>query len=350
MGNSLEQRGQSPVGLLSPFNYHPDGCRSQKMNLAMGDLALYGPLINAGVLNYILGLALEARGSELPPFVQKKQKEFARQIEACRDYVRNPNNYPPDTYDLIVGRYEKTDRETQGEGMETRVAQRIALFRGVNVAIDFDGTITRDHKRYIEDNEVIPGGRHAEPRLKTEGRSKFSDIYAETWWLLMADKVGVQIFREAAQQAYREKLILIREGVGRFFAYAKEIGAQSIIVSANHEPFVYGVLDQLLNVARIEEVEGTAVYAVSPDNMIAIDKATIVRHLALSNPDRALIFIGDGTTDIPALGASELIAASFALKGGDFAEELERRGLPYFSFTTFYDIINQLKVLRGKLG
>lgn len=86
-------------------------------------------------------------------------------------------------------------------------------------------------------------------------------------------------------------------------------------------------------------------YAVDADNITSTDKGTLVRHLAKKGAERAVVYVGDGSSDFPALDAHELVACYFGLKDSKFADELAERGLTHFTYETSHDIRLKLEQL-----
>ena len=235
--------------------------------------------------------------------------------------------------------------------MDIRVAARLAQYKSLNVVMDYDNTITNGSKPLsnlsgiIQANPLahletlIPGSVFAEPILKEKGRGKFAEVFANTWQLVIKDKIGYNLVRAAGNH------VPLREGVNNFFAYAKKIGVDLTIVSANFEPFVMGGLDQ------IDEAEETQLIAVNDKSILSTAKGDVLLHLAQKNPSKAFVFVGDGASDLPALKANEFIACYFALEGSEFEKALKKENLPYFTYRDFNDItlkLHQLNTINNR--
>lgn len=236
----------------------------------------------------------------------------------------------------VQERNTREDIESIGKSNIERIAARIAAVNKVRFLIDVDGTLTSNPNYYLW--ETIPWGAIAEPQIQKEGQEKMIEIYVKTKLPFLKD--AGTMFKEAGQKSEEVK---IRRGVNNFFAGVNGPNSEYQIVSANFLPFIQGVLEQVPNAKQA----GIKIWSVTERNAIALEKESIIRHVAQSNPDRAVIYIGDGSTDLPALmpKAAELVAGYFALKDSVFEKELKERSIPYLPYEDFDDVVRHLQYL-----
>lgn len=236
------------------------------------------------------------------------------------------------TMDAIAQRYVRADILTLEGSMEEKAAARFAQFERVQVATDADGTLTEEPNTYLE--MLIPGSRPAEKMLKEQGRENFHLVFPLTWQHGLRTTPGQ--YRIGGTQAP------LRKGVREFFAYTQEKGIDVDVVTANMGHFVAGILDQIDTAP--DELN---LWAISENSILATDKATVIKNIAVQNPDGAVVFIGDGTTDLPALDAAPIVAVYFALRGSSFAGQLktlaEQGKVVYFEYDTFHDVKKKLQ-------
>ncbi len=335
--------------ILSRFE--PLGPRT---NVGLGDLASLPPDIRTQIINSVASMAFEKRTAMDELRIQTEAQKLRAELIEFKSYVRNPNNYPPQASETIRRLYLEADNRNLGNNMETRVGTRLVAFERPHIVMDYDNTIT-DHNKPLEKlsgftsadpNDqlitLIPLSAIGEPLLKKIGRDNFAEAYATTWQFLLRDEKGRQAFRLNGENAP------IREGVGRFLAYAKkDMHAELTVVSANFEPFVMGGLD------KIPEAEGINVFAVRENSIIPTAKGDLLAHLAQRDPKKALIYIGDGASDLPTLQAQDLVACYFALEGTEFENALKEEKLPHFAYRDFNDVtmkLEQINKMRNKIA
>jgi len=217
--------------------------------------------------------------------------------------------------------------------MDDRAAARINKDHfpdGLHVVSDLDNTMTEGSHYLLQ---AIPASAIAEPLLAQKGREHFPRVFVETWQRALAQYP--KLYARGGKESYAP----LRGGVDACFAYLKHIGAKRSILSANFEPFVKGVLSRIPSVDRNVDV-----FAVKKDDIRSTDKGTYLQLLARQNPSRALIYIGDGASDLPSLEAQSVVACYFALEGSVFAQELAKAHIPHFTYRDFHDI--QLKLVH----
>lgn len=271
--------------------------------------------------------AAEARRDVVAQEVQRLEDEVSKYRKQVKE------EYPPEHAEKITGRYKAADETATGLSNTDRIKARLAQFEGASIISDVDKTITSTDN-YLS---KLPASILAEELLANDprGRDAFGEIFVHTWQETL--RVHPEGFREVGRNAP------LREGVKDFVRRTKESGIDLTFLSANFEPFVEGVLDQ------IPDAEGTNYLAVTPDSIIATAKGAVVEHTALENPKKAVIFIGDGKSDFPAIQAASKVGLYCALAESPFAEELEKEGLPFITYRDFNDInvkLEELGVLK----
>ena len=264
--------------------------------------------------------------------LNQRHKELMDGIANFAESVQNEGNYPEGAGQSIRDRLALADSNSAGQGNAERIKHRLAQFHHKpNVISDLDGTITLDVDAAQTLVESIPTSADAEPMLAELSRDAFSWVHAVTWQDALRE--APELFREAGQRA------IVRPGVDKFFEYAKRAHIPVTILSANFEPYVRGVLDQVPNAA------GTPIIANKADYIIATDKASVIEHEAKSHPDRPVIFAGDGKSDKKAI--NKLVAGYLALESSEFAAELKAAGLPYVTYRDFNDVTEKVKELQS---
>lgn len=294
---------------------------SPYQGVALGDLEHRDFDTTLFVINRVAALYLKSSLQGEPDHIAQKTHLLEGQIDQFRAYEADFTHYPPEA-GCIAERYIQNERGA--EDMEARVAARLGNLDPYLVT-DLDGTITEDPTQYLD---KIPGSRIGEPFLAQKGRDSFAEVHARVWQPLLRD--APTLFEKAGKHAP------LRKGVDRFFQYANERELKQTVLSANFEPFVHNVI------TKIPTAEYVSIYAVTADSITSTDKGTMIRHLAKTDPKRAVIFIGDGSSDIPSLEAQEYVACYFALENSSFAKALKERNLPHFTYRDFDDIRLQL--------
>lgn len=253
-------------------------------------------------------------------------------IQLYRSHVAG--KHAEDARSAIATKYQEADWQQEDHSMFSHIAKRLAQFDEYRVVTDVDGTLTQNPSDYL--TRLTPGSAIGEPMLQEHGREHFARVFVQVWQPLLSH-VPWQ-FRQGGRR------VPLREGVADFFQTQKEQGRTVEIISANFRPFVEGVLDQ------IPKAEGSTIYAVDADSIVATDKGTILTDIALSHPEKAIIYVGDGSSDEAALDARDIVACYFALEGNSFEKRLQEEGLPYFSYRTYSDISLQLAHLTDSVA
>jgi 2-hydroxy-3-keto-5-methylthiopentenyl-1-phosphate phosphatase len=281
---------------------------------------------------------------DTPKMVAQK---LIRHRDQFRDLVRS--HYDSSIAESIQARYTNADQEVYakfaGADDETirreRVRARLATASADVFITDLDGTVTKSgNLEFLMQH--IPGSVYGEKLMQEEGRAEFPLAHARHWRPML--KHAPQAFHEAGSH------VVLREGTKETFAYLHLNGADVTVLSANFEPFVEGVMTQIPMSGEVK------IIAVTPNSILSTDKGTIIKHYAQEFNDKAVIFAGDGDSDIPAVGdkadleegnflPSDVVACYFALEGGGFAKQLAEKGLPYLTYRKYGDIAVQLSEL-----
>ncbi len=238
-----------------------------------------------------------------------------------------------ETLDAIQNKYQQADQQFYAEQAnakealptDQRVKNRIATCTGgVQIGTDVDKTLTQ-HAEYLQ---MIPGSVQAENYMAHEnhGRETFPLVFSQYWREAMKTL--------AANFYLIGKNVPFRPGVEEFFQQTEQVGIPVSILSASFRPLINGVMSHI----HANNIQRT--FAIEENDIGATDKNTILQELAAEQPDRALIYIGDGDSDFPAAesDASRVIALYFALEGGSFAKKLVGKNLPHYTFKSFEDV------------
>lgn len=233
----------------------------------------------------------------------------------------------------IINRYDYVDAQ-EYETKDDWIRARLHMFEGgVQIASDVDKTITNGDS-YLS---RIPGSIQAENYMahQDHGRNTFPLVHSRYWSPALQHPESRQQFFNVGRS------VTIRPGVSELLIQAKEQNIPVNLISANFMPFIEGVCSNL----PAETI--TAAYAVKHDDITATDKGTLVKGAAVNEPLKALIYIGDGSSDLPAMDedARKLVGVYFALEGEEFAKKLDEAGLPYYTYRDFNDIKNKLEEL-----
>lgn len=273
----------------------------------------------------------------LIPEAQSRLNHHVEVLNGFQSYVDNPANYEPGVKEDIIARYERADEASRGTNMLTIVRERAKQFPGgPEVVTDMDGTLTTLTDMHGHILEKLPASFIAEQILTEEGRDAFARVFVTTWEPVLA--AGPKIFKAAAEG------VEVRDGVDNYFKETKKAGIKTVVLSANFEPFVDGVLDQ------IPSAEGTEVIAVRPGDLRAIEKAAVLEHIAKKNPRKFLVYIGDGSSDIKAIAAAQMVAVYLALEGSQFSDELTAQNIPHLTYGDFDDVTDALKHIYPEMA
>lgn len=317
-----------------------------------GDFARYDQDVRVAMLNDTIKLYLSKVGEALTKAEEAEKNRLEKEVQDYRAQVRERHPYA--VSESIKARYAQADAASEGAPMLDRVVARVNQFNSFAAVLDADGTITDPskesrlphsiHRRppgsghkpnYL--TELIPGSEVAEPMLETaEGRNAFSKAFVKVWQPLLRDiPVG---YYDAGT------LAPLRDGVPEFFEYAHKEGDKIIMLTANFELTGRGILSQ------IPHTQGIPVIGITENSIIATAKEIVLFDKAHEEPNKALIYIGDGASDLPALKVKEYIACYFALDGSVLANALQKQGIPHFTYKNFHDVIHTKKQIKTRLA
>lgn len=228
----------------------------------------------------------------------------------------------------VKERYAYIERE---EDYDEFIKSRLNFGSGIQIVSDLDKTMSTTDQYQ---NHIISSVA-AENYMAHPANDEPSFIIAVVRYWGHAIKHTPNELRRTGQN------IELRAGVKEFFATVKSKNYPAIISSRNFKPVVQGVVDQF------PEHTFETFYSIDHDDISAMDKATVVRNRVLVHPDHSLIFIGDGTSDLPTLSeeARGVIGCYFALEGSSFAKKLKDENLPHYVYRDFNDISAILKRL-----
>lgn len=258
--------------------------------------------------------------------------QFTDQISFKRQAVEaNP------TLEIIREKYKIADEkiaeiERQSASLKPIEKAQIRLeeFKSVRGATDMDLTLTTTDE-YLS---MIPGSIQAENYMahKDHGRQKFPEVFVRYW------REAIHILENNFKTIGRN--IPFRPGVEKFSHLMHNANLPLDIISANFWPLVRAVGERL-------NIDKDHTYAVKQNDISVTDKAVVIAELAIQNPDVAMIFHGDGGSDEVATEppASDVTAFYFALRGGSFEKKLKAKGLLYFPYDSFEDVIQVYQTL-----
>ncbi|WP_078409211.1 2-hydroxy-3-keto-5-methylthiopentenyl-1-phosphate phosphatase [Priestia abyssalis] len=209
---------------------------------------------------------------------------------------------------------------------------------------DFDGTITHS------DNIIALMKEFAPP----EWEAIKDDVLAQN----ISIKEGVGKMFSLLPVTLKQQLIefllekaKIREGFAEFVSFTKEEGFPLYIVSGGIDFFVHPMLDGLVEKENIycngSDFSGDTITITWPhscDDKCSNDcgccKPSLIRKLEREEDFK--IVVGDSITDLQAAKMADAVIARDFL-----SEKCEELQIPYFPFTTFYDVIDHIKELTG---
>lgn len=300
----------------------------------LGDLA-GRPDVARHFINRAIRQTLEARRThallgtqtdESAPSIQRHpdivRKRLAAGVEDFRAYVEMGYK---EELEQVATKYREADRESEGKSYEERLAARMGKFKNVILVTDFDGSVTENPAEYLEH---IPGSVHAEPLLAQhpEGRHGFGDVFAQTW----------QPALEETPEAFHapDAPVKITPGASDLFKMLKEESIPATVVSANFEPFVRH------HMGKIEGTEDVEIHGITHDSIVSSAKDAMLKFIAAKNPDSAVIFIGDGSSDEDAIEARDVVALYGARQGLGFQQKLESQAEPveHFTYNDYHDV------------
>jgi 2-hydroxy-3-keto-5-methylthiopentenyl-1-phosphate phosphatase len=217
-----------------------------------------------------------------------------------------------------------------------------------HIFLDFDGTITTIDVGYTF-FKVFAQGK-AEPIVKQYRQGAISaveclrgecDIYNE----YPAPAAQVRDFINAQQ---------LTEGFEEFIAYCRNHAFGLTIISAGFDFYIRPILERsgladieyLANATTIKN--GRILPEFTYYDQEACERCSNCKGLRikeLKKPDEVSIFIGDGHSDFHGARAADIVFAKSFL-----AEDLQKAGIDYIPFDSFFDIIAKLEKMISKNG
>ena len=182
--------------------------------------------------------------------------------------------------------------------------------------------MSEDPENYLF--RLIPANELADPIMTEHGRDILPLMHSLYWQPLLQE--NADHFYAAGQYTP------LRKGVNEFMEFDDKNRIPLTILSTGFVPFLRGAMSQLT------ASEGIDLIGVTDNSVWSSDKGTIVRDFAQSDKNRAVFFLGDGSTDVPALEAKDMIACYFALAGSSFERQLQKEGALYYPYQDFNDI------------
>lgn len=282
--------------------------------------------------------------SFLGRFDTKAQIDILIETDRLVDEIRNFRQSIARKYDAtiahdILQKYQEADQKSLALNLDkdAKVKERVEKFNGIQIISDFDGTMSTDPKEYLD--RLIPGNALVDPYLEEYGREILPLMHVLAWQRALRE--DPEYFLEGGKRTP------LRRGVNKFLQYAKEKNIPVTIVSTGFMPFLKGAM------AQLPDSEQVKLIGVSAESIVSSDKGTVIADLAQGSLDRATIFIGDGSTDRPALDARDMIACYFALEDSGFAKQLEafnkqarEKGkfeVIYYTYNDFTDIHKKIE-------
>jgi 2-hydroxy-3-keto-5-methylthiopentenyl-1-phosphate phosphatase len=272
--------------------------------------------------------------------------ETDRLVREIRDFRQSiARKYNATIAHGILQKYKEADQKSLALNLDKdgKVKERVEKFNGIQIISDFDGTMSTDPKEYLD--RLIPGNALVDPYLEQYGREILPLMHVLAWQRALRE--DPEYFLEGGKRTP------LRRGVNEFLQYAREKNIPVTIVSTGFMPFLKGAMTQLPDSEQVKLI------GVSAESIVSSDKGTVIADLAQGSLDRATIFIGDGSTDRPALDARDMIACYFALEGSGFAKQLEafnkqarEKGeskVIYYTYNDFTDIHKRVEGFSSAL-
>lgn len=328
---------RTPPEMTTPVEtlvFTPTMVDNNWINMATGDLGHRDHSQVVAIVNNALDnqthATLEAHGSLIPPYAVAKGKKLREGIDSLKQATVRAELTPQ--AEELAKRYQKAD--ANATNIDDRIIQRLGDRRRRYIS-DVDGTLTTDPQDYLE--RLIPGSTTGEEILREHGRESFPEAFAAAW------HHGIKVVPESFRNAGRQ--VPLRPGVNDAIRYFHDRGDSFEVLSANFVPFVEGVVRD-----KIPAAKNIKITAVASDDITAIEKGDILKQTAIANPEASTVYIGDGSSDLPSIEAKDFVALYFALEGSSFAQQLEERNVPHYTYKTFDDIREKMQVLDAKTG
>lgn len=205
-------------------------------------------------------------------------------------------------------------------------ASRLAAMPDRGIVSDLDGTLTRDDGYYPR---TVPGTHISDTAMARVGTRRVMDKVFPAGWGQAVERFSDH-FIAAGQN------VPMLPGVDSLFRHIHRHGGTIDILTASMDPFVRGTLSQLDTHPLIR-----GVHSIQSDDVSSNYKHNRIKGIALENPDRALVYMGDSSSDNDLADPDMPIAFAFALEGGSFARKLESNNLIHFTFPSDHRVTLQ---------
>lgn len=279
---------------------------------------------------------------------EKEKVDFIkRDAQVKSERIMTENARMIDHISALYNAAEENVRNSNIYSMDDRVRARFSQFEAIQIVSDVDKTITDGDAITKGKGDgylgALPASVQAEAYMahQSHGRVTFPETFIAYWNDLLDHPYTKPVFHYVGEHIH------IRPGVPEFLNKTMDKGIPVALLSAQFMPVIEGVK------ANLPAGSITDTYAVEQNNIFSTEKRAIVIKKATEiregeQAPRGVIYIGDGSSDLPAMEpeAQAVVGVYFALEGGDFARELEQKGLPYYTYNTFTDIQNKLEELN----
>ncbi|MDP2632688.1 MAG: hypothetical protein Q8P25_03120 [Candidatus Curtissbacteria bacterium] len=327
-------QGADLIGLTEIDPYHPDAIQAHYNNI----LRLTGWLVRTHASAQQLQEHLTGK-VVMPHLRDAAETLFA----ANKEFVEGLQT--PESQKLLArikDRYEIAD-QLPARTPEQRAASRLATsLHGIKIVSDFDGTITDE-----DVIQMVDGVKPGFPVAFTfdVALQAVKDIEFKTALINMHPATFKPTITNYPEQYLNYgRISHLRNGVQESFTGFIEEDVPVRIITANAALSVKGTFE------RIPIPHDFKIWGIEADSVISAEKAAVIQKEAVDDPERAVIYIGDGASDKAAIDAKDQIAFYFALKDSRFERELRRAaGALYFTYEDWYDIKNKLREISQKV-
>jgi hypothetical protein len=242
------------------------------------------------------------------------------------------------TYDRVYESIKRRPFFDKNLAMIAWAAHNLAAMGGeIQSATDMDMTMTWStaYLRYL------PHAPQFENFLTQNGRDELAWVMARYASKFLPDPAYERIYYGLGQK------LPLRSGVNDWFEHAQLNGIPVTIMSANFLPIVAGCLTQIppRNRRTIRSVLG-----LTPESIAAADKELMTVETVLSDPRKLLTVNLDGETDKGCFEglAHGIVGCAFVLKDSELARRMPEYRIPYFEFSSFYDILYTTQAIQTK--
>jgi 2-hydroxy-3-keto-5-methylthiopentenyl-1-phosphate phosphatase len=256
--------------------------------------------------------------------VYESAQRQRRCLERLNKYVTSP-----EVESSIRKRSEihnKADTLTKNSSYGEQIIGRFNQYSEIQIVCDMDNTIT-DHskqpKQGLVDHHLL-GSAVFDPHLGPD-RKYFPEVFAAGWQKLVTNYP--EVF------AHGGKLAVFRDGMPELLEeLSQNQNTHVIILTNNFKPYVKQVLSRIPGSEKFRSI------SITNNHILSTAKGDVLKVIAHKYPERALVYIGDGSSDIPTLSAKEVVAGYCALKDSSFEKELRQNNLVHVSYNTGHDL------------